>query len=229
MKARNKELLARLLVPRYVEALEKANYYALFRSWMKASMAGVHQVPTRTDLVHYIVREVLSERPIDYLEFGVYRGASISVWMNANKSPDSRFFGFDSFTGLPEDWIPGFEKGTFDLGGQAPEISDARLRLLVGDFRETLPPFLEAFTSDRNLIIHIDCDLYSSAMYCLASTSRIVRNGSIIIFDEFSVPLHEFRAFLDYCSVFQPVLLPIATVGRNGEAVALRAGKPPAR
>lgn len=38
------------------------------------------------------------------LEFGVYEGGTISK-LRANLSQEYKIFGFDSFEGLPEDWI----------------------------------------------------------------------------------------------------------------------------
>jgi O-methyltransferase len=63
---------------------------------------------------------------IDYLEFGVYKGESIKYWMDINQYENSRFFGFDSFEGLPQSW-EGFSKnhhnkGTFSLDGNTPNI-----------------------------------------------------------------------------------------------------------
>ena len=49
--------------------------------------------------------KVLAEEPIDYLEFGVRYGDSLFKWSGLNAHPDSRFIGFDSFEGIPEDWV----------------------------------------------------------------------------------------------------------------------------
>ena len=81
--------------------------------------------------------------PFTYLEFGVYEGDSISWWLGADQHPASRFVGFDSFVGLPEDWLPDIRKGHFTTGGQPPAIRDPRCSFNVGWFRDTLPEFLK--------------------------------------------------------------------------------------
>ena len=51
-----------------------------------------------------------------FLEFGVYNGASINIL--SKLKPDKVFHGFDTFTGLPEDWDMGHKKiraGSFSL------------------------------------------------------------------------------------------------------------------
>lgn len=42
-------------------------------------------------------------QPLDYLEFGVYRGDSIGWWLE-RLNYESNLYGFDSFEGLNEDW-----------------------------------------------------------------------------------------------------------------------------
>ncbi len=135
---------------------------------------------------------------IDYLEFGVHRGHSIRYFANENKSADSRFFGFDSFNGLPEHWNANYKQGHFDTGGCVPQIADARVRFVVGLFQDTLSKFVAEFKTRNKLIINIDCDLYSSALYCLTKLDPFLPSGTVIIFDEFGSVLHEFRAANDY-------------------------------
>src|SRR6476469_942601 len=62
-----------------------------------------------------ISTEKLKEEPIDYLEFGVAGGHSFRWFQQNNSNPESRFYGFDTFTGLPEDW-GSYKKGTFSQG-----------------------------------------------------------------------------------------------------------------
>ena len=68
----------------------------------------------------YLQQTVLKDAPIDYLEFGVADGASLRSWCALNQRPESRFFGFDTFTGLPEDWAADHPKGTFNRDGIPP-------------------------------------------------------------------------------------------------------------
>jgi O-methyltransferase len=50
--------------------------------------------------------------------------------------------------------------------------------------------------------VNIDADLYSSTLFVLTQLHPIFKKGSILIFDEFSSVLHEFRAFEDYCVAY---------------------------
>jgi O-methyltransferase len=144
-----------------------------------------------------------SRGAIDYLEFGVHRGHSILYFARENSSVSSRFFGFDCFTGLPEDWNRNYPRGHFDTGGRIPETVDPRVHFVVGMFQDTLPKFVAEFKPLNRIVVNIDCDLYSSALYCLTKLDPILPSGTIIIFDEFGSVLHEFRAVQDYLSSYR--------------------------
>jgi hypothetical protein len=66
--------------------------------------------------------------------------------------------------------------------------------------------------------VHIDCDLYSSTLFCLAGIDRCLRPGDVLIFDEFFSLDHEFDAFLDYRRSFYRVLEPLASSPRCVQA-----------
>jgi hypothetical protein len=137
---------------------------------------------------------------IDYLEFGVAEGASFRWWVEHNTHPDSRFYGFDTFTGLPEDFGGGITAGTFSTGGATPDVSDDRAAFVAGLFQDTLDPFLDEHDLRRRLVIHADADLYSSTLFVLARLHPRLKPNDVILFDEFGVPTHEFRAFTDFVS-----------------------------
>lgn len=146
-------------------------------------------------------KEKLADVPINYMEFGVASGQSFRWFLAQNKNAQSKFYGFDTFTGLPEDW-GGFKKGAFANNNKAPEISDPRGQFYQGLFQQTVPGFLKVFDNDKRNIILLDADLYSATLYALASMAPYLKEGDIIFFDEFAVPTHEFKAFTDFMQSF---------------------------
>jgi hypothetical protein len=159
----------------------------------------------RTELYDYLNSKVING-PVDYLEFGVYQGESIRHWVEANRHPESRFYGFDTFTGLPENWKKfnnDMVEGTFDLKGQVPQLGDDRVQFIKGLFQDTADRFLANFTPRSQLLIHNDSDLYSSTLYVLTKFHELLKPGAIIVFDEFSSVLNEFRALDDYCTSYR--------------------------
>lgn len=151
----------------------------------------------RYELYNYILKKEEIDGNIDYLEFGVASGNSFKWWLNRIKDDQSRFYGFDTFTGLPEKW------GHYNIGdmgpqGNVPEFHDKRATLINGIFQKSLNEFLNKYDIKRKIIIHMDADLYSSTSYVLHSLTTYIRSGDIIIFDEFNVPMHEFKAFSEW-------------------------------
>jgi len=134
---------------------------------------------------------VRGHRPL-YLEFGVYQGRSMRWWAQHLTQSEAHLVGFDSFEGLPEDWRPGLPAGHFRTGGP-PSIDDPRVTFEVGWFEKTLPQF--TFPDHDQLIVNVDCDLYSSAAEVLGGIEPHLRRGSLIYFDEFPDRDHELRAF----------------------------------
>jgi O-methyltransferase len=184
----------------YSKWLDRINRRPLFQKFAESN-SNVPSFPTREAMWSFIASQ--RPEPIEYLEFGVHQGHSIFHFASENKSGSSRFFGFDSFAGLPEDWNPDFRRGHFDMGGHPPSTDDGRIKFVVGSFQQTLPRFIADFRTDRRIIVHIDCDLYSSALYCLTKLDAVLPAGTIIIFDEFGDVLHEFRARDDYLSSYR--------------------------
>ncbi len=147
---------------------------------------------------------------INYIEFGVAGGESFKWFLKENRSPASRFYGFDTFDGLPEDW-GSFKKGSFSNNNKLPEINDARGRFYQGLFQQTVPGFLQNLDSTKRNVLMMDADLYSATLYALASMAPHLKKGDIIFFDEFGVPTHEFKAFQDFTQSFYLNLQLIAT------------------
>ncbi len=152
----------------------------------------------------------LGTTPVSYLEFGVAHGNSIKWWLATCKHPDSRFYGFDTFEGLPESWGV-FDKG--DMHSPIPEVNDNRASFYKGIFQDTLHGFLMENSSkirQHRLLIHLDADLFSATLFALSQLYPYLRKGDIIMFDEFNVYDHEFMAYRLFTECFYINLKPIS-------------------
>lgn len=161
----------------------------------------IRKYTDRVKLYKYVLEnEGLSGEEINYLEFGVRGGSSFQWWMNANKNPLSKFYGFDTFKGLPEAW-GSYRKG--DMSALLPEVEDSRHEFVKGLFQETLFRFLSTHSIDsKRRVIHMDADLFSSTLFVLTTLASYLQKDDIILFDEFNVPNHEFFAFKIFTESF---------------------------
>jgi hypothetical protein len=167
------------------------------RDWLYGSVIG---------------KEALEREPINYLEFGVYRGDSMRLWLDGISHPDSRFIGFDTFTGLPERWRPTEPAGHFNANGEIPNIKDPRCSFEVGLFQDTLPAFVARTDLSRRMVINLDADMFTSTLFVLATLGPYLKRGDLIFFDEFSCPLDEFRAFEEFVRSFRVKYEVIAAI-----------------
>jgi O-methyltransferase len=170
---------------------------------------------SRREEMYSAVNEALGKVAISYLEFGVWKGESLEKWTAINTDAQSRFYGFDSFEGLPEPWNHSFGKAigtdTFDVGGMLPTMKDARVRFVKGWFQHTVRDFLRHTELPHPIVVHVDSDLYSSALYVLCTLDSILERGDVIMFDEYNSPSHEYLAWEEYKRVFM----------RNAECIAM--------
>ena len=177
---------------------------------------------TRVQLYEWIQEEKVRGAPIDYLEFGVWTGNSFRWWLAANSHPESRFVGFDTFTGLPESWGY-YTEHHFDTEGKPPDVDDPRAAFEVGLFQHTLGAFLASRPPTRKLVVNIDADLYSATLFVLTSLAPHLKKGDVIIFDEFlawRTPTDQYRALMDFVAAYY-VKYRFAGAGRNFEKLAV--------
>ena len=223
---RRKKQISSILFPRYSYRLDMLNHNALFSRWVKAH-ADAPYFHNRFELYAHLNSNVLHNTGIDLLEFGVFEGKSLFKWTELNTNASSRFFGFDSFHGLVEDfaneWFV-YRKGHFTTHGRIPVVSDERVTFVPGLFQDSLCPFLAEYRPQRQLVINLDCDLHSSTLFVLATLDHllILNEGAVVIFDEFSNPLHEFQAFHQYIAAFHKDYEVIGASGEYYSNVAVR-------
>lgn len=125
-------------------------------------------------------------------EFGVFKGSTINLI--AEHFPSCIIHGFDSFEGLPENWILTNEeltqknikhkKGTFSVN-KLPNVKN-NVILHKGFFEESLPIWHKHQPSNFFIsLLHIDCDLYSSSKFVLNFLNLNIKKDTIIVFDDF--------------------------------------------
>ena len=156
----------------------------------------------RFALYEFLLSSEKLNEPVQYLEFGVAAGRSFKWWVEHNANKESRFYGFDTFTGLPEDWNV-FKAGAMSTGGVLPDVTDERAQFIKGLFQDSLPEFLKSFERKHRLLIHLDADLYSSTLYVLTMLHPYLKKDDLLIFDEFAVPQSEFLAFTNFVQAYR--------------------------
>jgi len=173
--------------------------------------SGNRTYDNRIKLHEYLNNEIIKNQTLNYLEFGVAQGRSFVWWMDKYKNESSRFIGFDTFSGLPEDYGPS-KKGEMSNGNEPVKTDDKRASFCQGLFQQTLPVFLKTFDNDKLTVIHMDADLYSATLYTLTTMAPYLKKGDIIFFDEFCVPTHEFLAVKNFTESYYIDLKPIGAV-----------------
>lgn len=177
----------------------------------------------QTALIDKAARFVACEMiPGDYLEFGVYKGASfISAYhafahaygerirqREGEASDDAqskrqsfwdemRFFGFDSFEGLPELVGPDQQTNDFEQGQYSASEQEFLHNLTTGgvDMAKVIsvPGWFGEVCNDQTwaklgiqkaAVVWIDGDLYSSARDVLNGLTPLLQDGTVLIFDD---------------------------------------------
>lgn len=214
------------------------NYAHGFGAATKATLEGIEKA-----FAHAQEQGTLDDG--DYYEFGLFKG--YSFWA-AQKAADDhgargmRFFGFDSFAGLPD--VSGSDKtkdGDFYKGQYAcsydavrDALDDAgvdwsRTTLIPGYFDESLKPELRDEHGMRDVVIAlIDCDLYASTADVLRFIDPLIRDRSILIFDDWNCfdgdnDKGQRRAFREYLASRTAIKAePLYAYGSWGQAFSMR-------
>lgn len=140
-----------------------------------------------------------------YLELGVCTGRTINLIAALN--PEKIIYGFDSFEGLPENWVRDdkiIAKGTFKFtnANLIPPVLE-NVKLFKGLFKDSLPKFIKEYIKNMPIaLLHIDCDLYSATKEGLMILKKNIVPGTIIVLDEYynypGYKEHEYKALNEF-------------------------------
>jgi hypothetical protein len=178
-------------------------------AWVREKGFSPQRLYSDFDLFEFLAAKINRPDAL-YLEFGVFEGRSMRWWCERLTDPTTRFVGFDSFDGLPEHWTGGLTVGSFATSGP-PSISDPRVSFEVGLFEETLKSY--APPDHDQLIVNIDCDIYSATVTVLTTIRDWLRPGSLLYFDEFAHSDHEQLAFREFLATSGVEVVPLAYAG----------------
>lgn len=167
-------------------------------------------IPVNDDRPAYWVNVMrFVDMSLDWAEFGTACGKSAKVLLESLPK-DKKFYLFDSFKGLPTDWVRTKErvlkdgmKGRFTRKGafacEVPVFEDKRVEIVQGWYKDTVAQWEHP---EQLGLIHMDCDLTQSTTEVLYGLGDRIGKGTVIAFDEyFDAPYQhgsEFDAWHDY-------------------------------
>jgi O-methyltransferase len=155
-----------------------------------------------------------------FAECGVFTGGTahlLAIVLSGEESGDRRpLHLFDTFTGMPELARPARDyHGPGDFSGTSVEAVEARLDYPSCQFHPGVMPgtFSDVSDVESYAFVHIDVDIYDSAMECCRWFWPRMTKGGIMVFDDYGFYPYRraARAAVDtYFSQqpIQPVILP---------------------
>ncbi len=136
----------------------------------------------RFDLHKYVL-SLTDERDFLFFEFGVASGHSINHFAKIKKN--SIIYGFDSFSGLTEDWTGTHAPKNYFSRASIPKVKK-NVKLIISTFdRLDAATINEIMSPKKNLFLHIDCDTYNATNSVLSLIAPFLKHGDVIIFDDY--------------------------------------------
>ena len=162
----------------YNKAIEDT--YSTLEYKITSGLLYSNKYKVRDFLIKYINEQGNIDQNI-CLEFGVRNGLSINYF---SKNIKSQFYGFDTFQGIPEDWVgTSGHKGSYSANGVIPKVNK-NVSIIQGLIEDTLVDFL-INNKKKISFIHIDVDIYSTSKFILNKIKEYIQGDVIILFDDF--------------------------------------------
>jgi hypothetical protein len=136
----------------------------------------------RFDLHKYVL-SLADERDFLFFEFGVASGHSINHIAKIKRN--SIIYGFDSFSGLAENWTGTHAAKNYFARSSIPKVKK-NVKLIISTFDKLETSTINEIVSlGKNLFVHIDCDTYNATNSVLSLLAPFLKHGDIIIFDDY--------------------------------------------
>jgi len=151
-----------------------------------------------------------------FMELGVFTGHTLSL-INQN-TENITVYGFDTFSGLPEDWAESSGNILYNKNAFATSIpvDTDKNTFIVGKVEDTLLDFLKE-KNQKIKFIHLDLDLYSASKYALNTIFDYLEDEAIIVIDDvYGLPSWEEHSIKSLSECFDESkydMEPIATCG----------------
>lgn len=157
---------------------------------------------TREQLWSRMLSCLMQDAEVTVFEFGVAYGYTTQWWLSRSSLID-KWYGYDTFTGLPEAWRH-FAAGDFGANGKPPEISDSRIEWVVGKVENTFSAtMIQGSSSERKTrnqrVFIFDLDLYEPTKCVAEQVFPQLQEGDLLYFDEAAF-LDERRVLLEHLS-----------------------------
>lgn len=175
----------------------------LYYRYAHGFSSATRELPAALERCFDVAMELGTADRGDYYEFGIFKG--YSLWKaqqlaNERGLTGMRFFGFDSFAGLPTPSGIDETEEEFFYGSQYACSLEAvtrnltragadwnRTRLIEGYFADSLTEETKRREGMRAAsIVVVDCDLYSSARSALHFVKDLLLPRSILVLDDWN-------------------------------------------
>lgn len=218
LKDRMRPHIVKLLQKTHLNRIAHRFYYNHLHGFQTANRAVLD---AQRRCFEHVVQSGVAENG-DYFEFGIFKG--YAFWhaqqiANEHRLSGMRFFGFDSFAGLPE--ITGIDRSDNDVFYQgqyqcakedveknlsAKGVDWQRTFLVPGYFdRSLVPETRSQYGMGKIALALIDCDLYASTRDVLNFIGAMLLDQTLLMFDDWNCYDRDdnrgqrkaFREFLD--------------------------------
>lgn len=178
------------------------------QGWASKIISGINPAVMHNLEKYYILKKVhylsaIEDVSGDYLEFGVFTGSSFCHSIRCSQKVaylndsvlETKFFGFDSFSGFgdidEDDKHSFYTDENFDTDFDKVErrvrkvAKDTDFTLVRGFFSDSLSSGPSSFGIEKARIIFVDSDTYSSSHEALVFCENIIQLGTFIVLDDY--------------------------------------------